>query len=349
MGGYDRLLAMEGLRGLAVGLVFLQHYCVTFINLTDLEGPTWMVAAAFRRFGNYGVELFFVLSGLLIYGLLLKRRPSFLPFMRRRAVRLYPAFLAVLAINILLDPLRPEPKVPDGGLDAAAYILANLAFLPGLLPIEPLFTVNWSLSYEWWFYVACTLLLGSLGVARLPRLSRLALISCLGMGLIIADALDWPHVPIRGLSLIAGMLLAEAKDAGMVHDKTTMLAPLTFCLTFILVTTLSLPGWQNALVLALTFSLLAAAAFQEHAAISAWLRIRPLRWLGNMSYSFYLLHGLIIIGLSRLFLTDSMTLPAPVLFWIGLLPTFGLCLLASAGLFLLVEKPYSLSKQSKPS
>src|SRR4051812_18322890 len=92
----QRLPALEGLRGVAVALVFLQHYCGQFLNYTQLSGLTRQFAELFDKFGSYGVELFFVLSGYLIYCILLRRRPAFLAFMARRARRLYPSFAVAL-------------------------------------------------------------------------------------------------------------------------------------------------------------------------------------------------------------------------------------------------------------
>jgi peptidoglycan/LPS O-acetylase OafA/YrhL len=337
---------MEGLRGVAVGLVFLQHYCVSFINLTDIDGQTLLVAGAFRRFGNYGVELFFVLSGFLIYGMLLRRQPAFLSFMRRRAARLYPAFLVALAIGILLDPMRPVPKIPDALPEAAFYLGANLAFLPGLLPIEPLFAVNWSLSYEWWFYTVCALMVGSLGLARLPPRIRVIGILAIGFALVSAAAAGLHHVPIRGLCLLAGMLLAEA-HAARIGKVSSGLAVAAFALSFGILVNMSVPAWQNALILAITFFLVASAAFREDSAAANVFRLKPLRWLGNISYSFYLLHGFVVISISHIVLNKDGLLPSTTLFWLGLLPTFAICLALSAALFLLVEKPFSLQRPSK--
>ena len=73
----------------------------------------------------------------------------------------------------------------------------------------------------------------------------------------------------------------------------------------------------------------------------SWL---PLRWLGNMSYSYYLLHGLV---LKTAFLALSLlTMPAnnnPTLLFCGLLPIlFAATLVPSAILYLAVERPFSL-------
>jgi exopolysaccharide production protein ExoZ len=74
----------------------------------------------------------------------------------------------------------------------------------------------------------------------------------------------------------------------------------------------------------------------------------PLRWLGNMSYSYYLLHGLVLKGA---FLVFSKMLPPTgqesALHWVLLLPMLVLTLIASAVLFLLVERPYSLAPRAR--
>jgi peptidoglycan/LPS O-acetylase OafA/YrhL len=74
----------------------------------------------------------------------------------------------------------------------------------------------------------------------------------------------------------------------------------------------------------------------------------PLRWLGNMSYSYYLLHGLV---LKAEFFALSKLLPPTghdaALFWALLPPMLALTLIPSAALFLLVERPFSLAPRKK--
>ena len=62
----DRLLPMEGLRGLAVLLVFMQHYFTLTVTLLADPGVLAMIGLKLAGYGNLGVELFFVLSGYLI-------------------------------------------------------------------------------------------------------------------------------------------------------------------------------------------------------------------------------------------------------------------------------------------
>src|SRR6516164_1060933 len=95
----DRVASLEGLRGLAILLVFLCHYYD--IIWRDLPSQS----RAFSKFGlllvgagGTGVDLFFVLSGFLIYGAVCSPRFNARRFIVRRAVRIYPAFLAVLLL-----------------------------------------------------------------------------------------------------------------------------------------------------------------------------------------------------------------------------------------------------------
>ena len=175
--GSSRMLPLEGLRAIAVTLVFVQHYCMQFITYGHLSGLTLNIAIIGRNFGNCGVELFFVLSGFLIYGILLRRRPPFFDFMGRRLQRLYPAFLVSVILGIVVDLWRSDPKIPGDLTNAVIYLTKNLLFLPGLLPVEPVSAPNWSLSYEWWFYTTATLLFSVLGLARLRPAVRVSIIS----------------------------------------------------------------------------------------------------------------------------------------------------------------------------
>src|SRR5690242_8704966 len=91
-GSNGRLRPMEGLRGLAVLMVFFVHLDALFgvyaRHSTLLSRPLHFLGIV----GNAGVDLFFVLSGYLIYGALMRHTVGFIDFLRRRAERIYPTF-----------------------------------------------------------------------------------------------------------------------------------------------------------------------------------------------------------------------------------------------------------------
>jgi len=151
---------MEGLRGFAVFLVFLVHF-VTLVKPWISDNSNFLVFTdVLHTVGNTGVDLFFVLSGYLIFGSLYARRQKFINFMSRRVQRIYPAFSVVFMAYIFLSFLfRGENKIPSHGIERIVYLVQNYLLFPGIFRIEPLITVAWSLSYEMFYYLAIPLVI----------------------------------------------------------------------------------------------------------------------------------------------------------------------------------------------
>jgi peptidoglycan/LPS O-acetylase OafA/YrhL len=103
-----------------------------------------MLLDALAKIGHSGVDLFFVISGYLIYGALIRKREfSYFPFVRRRATRIYPTFLAVLGVYLALSVLLPQQsRFPQGVSASMVYLGQNLLLLPGLFSIMPIMTVS---------------------------------------------------------------------------------------------------------------------------------------------------------------------------------------------------------------
>src|SRR2546423_3041651 len=139
--GQPRLASMEGLRGLAVLLVFFVHFHALFGDYASKRPWVFFISKWLGDIGNIGVDLFFVLSGYLIYGLLLRRRQQFSTFIWRRIQRIYPAFLAVLLIYLVCSYAFPsQNKIHGSPIFAALYILENALLLPGIFNIQPIIT-----------------------------------------------------------------------------------------------------------------------------------------------------------------------------------------------------------------
>ena len=354
-GSQGNLRPMEGLRGLAVFLVFLTHYG----GVTDpwLEGHHRLQTFArdLHPFGGSGVDLFFVLSGYLIYGSLLRGGQPYLRFISRRIQRLHPAFLAVLALYLAIGVLSPaDDKVPSGWWPAVRFLAANVAFLPGLFPVTPVITAAWSLSYELFFYLVVPVLIAA---ARLRRRSirwRVAFLAGLAVaGLAIGAVVGGP---VRLAMFVAGMILydllqlraAWARPGSLVGAAALAAGPLAMVAPFP-----ANPAGEAARVAVLFPCMLVAglACFARPAGgtapdgpLARVFSLAPLRWLGNMSYSYYLTHGLALRVPFRL--VERLSPPSggrgPLLFWALLGPMFALSLVVAAGLFLFVERPLSL-------
>ena len=283
---------MEGLRGFAVTLVFLQHYGVQAQLIGLSPGPAQTMAAVFRAYGNLGVELFFVLSGYLIYGTLMRRAPSFVGFMVRRVQRIYPTFLVVFSFALGLTILAPiSGKIPPGSLQAVVYLIANVALLPGLFAITPIVTVAWSLSYEMFFYLAASALVLWAGLNRIVPRRRIAILVVSAGGFLLACCADIPDFPARMMPFFAGMLLAEGVGRG-IPPWLGWAAP---SIAFVAAVMHAVPGMvAGELCWTIAFFVLCAVCFRGAGIVSVWMTWAPLRWLGNMSYSYYLVHGFVV-------------------------------------------------------
>jgi exopolysaccharide production protein ExoZ len=342
---------MEGLRGFAVLLVFMVHYATLVTPWIAAQPAMLAMATAVHAMGNAGVDLFFVLSGHLIYGSLMTNPQPYGRFMQRRVQRIYPTFLAVFALYLFLSMLFPaENKIPASPTAAGLYLLQNLLLLPGLFPIEPLITVAWSLSYEMFFYLCLPVLVVALQLRRWPAPYRVLLLLLVAVG--IAALGLYGAAPVRLMMFVSGMLLFESLQVPRLRNPGGLVGALALLggLSAMLLPNTG-AGMQvlKLCILFVAFFLLCWVCLQQP---RAWLPMlfswTPLRWLGNMSYSYYLIHGL---ALKAFFLVLSHWLPATDqgagVFWAVLPPAFLLTLLASTGLFLVVERPFSLASSPK--
>lgn len=337
---------MEGLRGFAVFLVFLVHYVTSMAPWIKKGSSLEEVSLSIHTIGNAGVDLFFVLSGYLIYGSLIARRQGFIPFLRRRVARIYPAFCVVFALYLLLSFTHPaESKIPHGGLAAATYVLENFLLLPGLFRIEPMITVAWSLSYEMFYYLAIPL---TISLVRLrDRSARFRVWFFLGVAFTGAACFIATGGPARLLMFIAGILLYEALRDGLIPTPRSSVALFSLA-AGLLATTIPLTGGAGILkVLALfgAFFVLCYSCFRQP---TSWLAQAfsqtSLRWLGNMSYSYYLLHGLTLKAIFTVLRAWMPQVEYEWLYFVGAMPIiFILTLFPAATLYLAIERPFSLN------
>lgn len=341
---------MEGLRGVAVFLVFLVHY----VGLSHpwIAGNESLAGLAehVHTIGNTGVDLFFVLSGYLIYGSLVRREQPFLPFMRRRIERIYPTFTVVFLAYVALSFIFPaERKIPPGFGDAALYLLSNYLLLPGILPMEPMITVAWSLSYEMFYYLVMPLVVSGFALRSRTTRTRIAMFTIAAITFVwYCDTFGGPT---RMVMFLSGVLLFEfLADADLTLIASWVGLPaLIIGLGSTLLPYYGLSSMPlRALLLFAGFGISCYAVFRfPNSGFARTLSWTPLRWLGNMSYSYYLLHGL---ALKAAFLVLSKVLPpdriGASLFWPGLPLLFVVTVIPSAVLFLLVERPFSLRTAS---
>lgn len=349
-GGADNVRPMEGLRGFAVFLVFLVHY-VTLVKPWVTANPILLdFSSKLHSIGNAGVDLFFVLSGYLIYGSLIVRYQPFVSFMMRRVQRIYPAFITVFLTYIFLSFIFPaENKIPSGAVDGAIYLIQNFFLLPGLLPIEPMITVAWSLSYEMFYYLVTPAIIWLFGLRKRRSNQRVLFFAAVAIAFFVFSATYGG--PVRLNMFVSGILLYEAVSSKHLSPPSSSFGLFALFIG-LLGTLLPVTGNSGSAIkvgfLFFSFFVLCLSCFRNP---TAWLpRVfswTPLRWLGNMSYSYYLLHGLALkagfLFLAKFLLASGSD--SPLWFWILLPIMFSLTLIPTTVLFLAIERPLSLIRR----
>lgn len=354
-----RILPMEGLRGVAVLLVFVVH-----IGLFRpwVEPGSWLAAAmdAGWQMGHAGVDLFFVLSGYLIYGAVIRRPTPYGRFMGRRLRRIYPVFLTVFAVYVLLDlTIAGTHRIPSEPWPAIGYLLANLALLPGIVPIDPLLTVAWSLSFEFFYYLTIPLAVVLLRMRRWQPRQRLLFFAGVALAGFAVGYFVQAEL-IRLVMFLAGILVYELLNGlgwrPARRSEWFALAVAVVAVGSVTLLEVTPAGGPNALALPagiaatdrvfalfVGFGLLCLVAFRASGPLYRLLAWTPLRWLGNMSYSFYLVHSLAFKGLELVLGRLLPAGPRPPIVVAGIVgAAFVLAWVAASGLYALVERPFSL-------
>jgi peptidoglycan/LPS O-acetylase OafA/YrhL len=338
--GRRHLPALDGLRALAVTAVLIQHF----------DGPM-------RSFpGDLGVSFFFVLSGFLITWMLRREwlargTVSLAQFYARRTLRIFPAYYAFLALAYLNAHFRLGDWPPGLTLSALTYTLNYyLAGNADSLGIGHL----WSLAVEEQFYLLWPSLFLLL-TARGPR------VLLRGLGVMVCAVLVWRAALVlsgsasleyayvafdtRFDNLALGCLLAVGLEGeagrrmGAAAARFAWL-PLPVLAALVVSRTSISDRYHFSVGLtveAVLMAVLLVQMLQLHAHRAwSWLELRPLRYVGRVSYSAYLFSFLGPHSAQRL-----LFLPVPLRVLAGIAISVALASL----MYFLVERPFLALKE----
>ncbi|MBO6725838.1 MAG: acyltransferase [Rhizobiaceae bacterium] len=310
-----RIPALDGLRGIAALMVIVWHLTGSMVSR---EGWTEAVYAA-TIFGRTGVDLFFVLSGFLIMGILIDRRKSanlFSVFYIRRACRILPPYIMLIAMYwCCFFAFGSSAAFNNVGfpinLAAQATMLWNAAMAWTESGIARGFSITWSVNIEEHFYFVFPLL-----IWLWPRERIAHLLVVVGLGSWAARAgfhLVYPQytlapyvlTPFRLDGLCAGGLLALGYREAAVKAYAQRYRRALLILAGLLAATVPfiVAGirhhrdwhmflWGHALLSAIYMLLIAAVLFNSGSI--KILRAAPLQLVGRYSYSLYLFHPLFL-------------------------------------------------------
>jgi peptidoglycan/LPS O-acetylase OafA/YrhL len=309
------LPVLDGIRGLAVLMVLLFH----FIGGEQPTNIFERIVIGVTSYGNYGVELFFVLSGFLITGILYDTRDTkhyFRNFFMRRVLRIFPLYYGVLFLVFLVAPLIPAFRGPtlDYLLDRQVWAWLYAVNVYIALQGEWAFSYIqhfWSLAVEEHFYLFWPFVVFALAVSPRRLIAVcLVLASAALLGRLLGAALGvswWSTyvlTPLRldGLALGAAMAVYIRQPGGKDH-LFRMLPTVAICAGVLLVATfawtrlVTRDGLQIAMTLrAGTIQVLLACLLVYALSTSArsmagrFFRSQTMTLLGTYSYGLYVYH-----------------------------------------------------------
>ena len=314
--------ALDGIRGLAILFVLVWHY----LGAEPAPGSALAYAMVPLRLTYTGVDLFFVLSGFLIGGILVDTRGGrgyFASFFGRRALRILPLYIVLLAAFYLLVYLDVRGV---GGLAfltherlpfvSYATLTQNLAMIRhGAAPNGV--SVTWSLAVEEQVYLILPVLIALCPPRRLPFAAGLmigaALMSRFFLPAETTYLLTISRLDAIGAGIGAALLIRHPTWGPWLasRPRPAYLALGAGALGYVLVLLRVVPTSPVGLtILALAYvSLLIVALADPGGLIARALRARWLRWLGKVSYSTYLLHMPVLMLVHGLLLNRDQRYP----------------------------------------
>jgi peptidoglycan/LPS O-acetylase OafA/YrhL len=313
-----RQTQLDGVRGVAVLLVIAYHHYII----------SW---------GWIGVDIFFVLSGFLITRVLLgtkDRGHYWSVFYIKRMSRIFPPLLILFPVTLILS--RHTPFL---GVLGYVFFLGN--YMDTTRFAVPLFVMLWSLAIEEHFYLIWPTAVKILSDRRILQILSAILILEPILRMAVTHSVNsyepiYYHTWFRLDSIAAGSLLALLASRSAVVEHLAKYA-LPLCAAAVATSialfwfyrgvftrsanTLLFNGIGYSLMTTASFFLVAHLVFKETGWLARLLSVRPLVFIGKISYGMYLFHGIVLAIMRRLMNVGVGPLSADgtkKLFWIDL-------------------------------
>jgi peptidoglycan/LPS O-acetylase OafA/YrhL len=302
----NRIRGFDGLRAIAVLLVFLHHKAM----------------AEDSGLGHLGVWIFFALSGFLIIDILTTQRrridartttfsAELKRFLYRRTLRIFPIYyLLLFTLAILMTMGFAGPELA-GGMPYHFFYLSNFWIADVLHGWPGRYSHLWSLSIEEQFYLVFAPMLLAVrarwhmricGAVLVIGVAALYLMKSTGDAAIVIYTHPLTNFWLLALGGMGGALIRRSRWFKRVLAPPPVVLLLTVCIALLCVQE---PGWEQAdnpmqftvsyafYGACITLLVCAVASGNRDSLLVRFLEVKPLAALGRISYGFYLYHAFI--------------------------------------------------------
>ncbi|WHZ23446.1 MAG: Acyltransferase 3 [Nitrospira sp.] len=336
-----RYSSLDGLRGYLDFAVFLSHSSVWY---GYLRSGMWSVPPSnfYTHLGQSSVAMFFMMTGFLFWSKLLDGRVQPIEWSRlylSRVFRLVPLYLVTVMCLLLVSLYSAGFRLNEPISSLALHISKWLAFtIPGTAPINgftetmPLAGVTWSLPYEWLFYVF--LPLGSFCLRAGPPVPWLlfSVTAVVAFVMIMPDVQRPMLVAFGGGIAAAWIVRVAAIRSRLAHWAWGTVAVACFATTM----------WSCPTAYTVSAMVLLAGGFTIIAcgnSLFGVLEWSPSVVLGEMGYSLYLLHSVVLFVAYRLLLGERASMLSSAEHWSVVFCLVPVLIVLCHVTFRLIEKP----------
>jgi peptidoglycan/LPS O-acetylase OafA/YrhL len=314
---HARLHSLTGLRFLAALMVFCYHSSLLIPSIAVFGygkvGLDWSRIAL--NAGAVGVSFFFVLSGFVLTWSA-RTQDTVRAFWRRRFLKIYPNYVVAWVLAMVLFAAATTPA-----WQAALNLFMLQVWVPDFFTNFSVDPPSWSLGAEAFFYASFPLLLRFANRIEPSRLKYwtagtfAAILAAPALAYALmsenppvpgnyhASPLQYWLVyilpPVRVFDFLLGILVARLVLTGRWRNIGMTLSAVLLAAGYVL--TLYVPylyAQRVVCVIPLTL-LIAAAAISDSRGKPSFLASRPMRWLGDISFAFYLLHFIVIVEVAK--------------------------------------------------
>jgi peptidoglycan/LPS O-acetylase OafA/YrhL len=297
-----KLDSLTALRGIAALSTVLVHLVAVWAQVF----PSMQHWAWFQHFARHSylfVDFFFILSGFVmchVYADVFRHsvsRTDYLHFMRARFARVYPLHFLLLALYVALAAagMKQEQENPDWSIAANLLLVQALGFFSYPTWDRP----SWSISVEWWTYVIFPFV-----VMRVPYRHRLAGLAGLAMG---TGGFCWLAIHFGSADLTVGFafvrcllgFLAGASVYAIAHMRPDRAPSAILTAGIMLAVAAGLTLLPSPVADIVVFLCFCALVYAARSSQPQWLHQRTLVWLGDISYSIYLWHTLLLHAVAK--------------------------------------------------
>jgi peptidoglycan/LPS O-acetylase OafA/YrhL len=329
----ERSSPIDALRGLLATAVVCHHFMVTYYwKITGVwERPA---SDVLNNMGVVPVSLFFMITGFLFFGKIYKKTPDFSNLLKSRIARIVPLYAFVFLLVILISLIETHFTLADGktlAKDTLKWILfsgANFNDFPDSRHVTA--GAQWTLIYEWLFYLS------------LPLIAAIANKKMYGRYLVVSILILIVGLPTVNKKL--ALLFFIGFIPTLIQHHRPQWIPLVkhqafswVALAFIAIAMTISQGYSvvQMLVLGVPFAIIALGND-----LFSKLRSHGLKVLGEISYSIYLTHGIllfVLFSIVKVFAFDQTPLSTYILF----LPVILLLISATSVVtFTCIERPF---------